>query len=347
MAVESAPGRVNLIGEHTDYNDGFVLPTVIPLRVHVALEPRDGGEARIVSEGFGAIVYALGDERREGDWADHARGVTSALRGAGQEVGGFWARVTTDLPAGAGLGSSAAFTVALIRALRAAFGLTLDDRALAALAHSSETEFVGARVGTMDQLASSLGRPGEALFIDTRSGDVRPISLPRELAIVVVDSGQRHRHAGGAYNTRRDECEEAARIMGVRALRDATDEMVTALAREHPVLARRARHVVSENDRVRMFADALRAGELGICGQILDASHHSLRQRFEVSTPEIDALADLLRAQPGVYGARIVGGGFGGSVIALAAPSSAAQAGRAASAAFRKQSGLDARSLLS
>ena len=346
MVRADAPGRVNLIGEHTDYNEGFVLPAVIPQRVTVELTPRDDDLVRVESEGFSSIAYSLRDDRRAGG-SDHVRAVTWVLAQGGHTIRGFQAKIRSDLPAGAGLGSSAALTVALLRALREAFALTIDDVALALLAHKGEVEFVGARVGVMDQLASSLGRRGEALLIDTRSNDIERIPLPKTFGLIVIDSGIAHRHATGGYNARRNECEDAARHMRLRSLRDATDADVARLERTRPDLAARARHVVTENARVGSFVTALRAGDLVACGLLLDASHRSLRDDFAVSLPEIDALVRLLRAQHGVHGARIVGGGFGGSVLAIAAPEAAEGAARAAAEAYRSGIGREPRVLLS
>ncbi len=340
MTRADAPGRVNLIGEHTDHHEGLVLPAVLSLRTTVALVPRDDDRVRVVSAGFGEARYRLGEERRAGDWADHVRGVTGVLRG---EIRGFDAEVRSGVPAGAGLASSAALAVALLRALRDAFALALDDTALALAAHRAETELVGARVGTMDQLAASLGRDGEALLIDTRTLEVERVPLPPALALVVVHSGIAHAHATGAYNQRRAECDEAARLLGLRALRDATLDDVRRLPE---TLARRVRHVVSENERVRELAAALRTGDLVRCGDLVDRSHASLRDDFAASLPEIDALRDALRARPGVYGARIVGGGFGGAVLALAAPAAARSAADAALAAYRARTGRAGRVVL-
>lgn len=354
-----APGRVNLIGEHTDHHEGLVLPAAIPLRTTVQLAARDDDRVRIASAGFGEARYRLGEERRAGDWADHVRGVTWVLAGA---IRGFEAAVRSDVPAGAGLASSAALEVALLRALRDAFGLAIDDTALALAAHRAETGFVGARVGTMDQLAASLGRDGEALLIDTRTLAVERVPLPPALALVVVHSGIAHAHATGShrkdrvggpsrsgraglgsYNERRAECDEAARLLGLRALRDAT---LADVARLPDPLARRARHVVSENERVRELAAALRAGDLVRCGGVMDRSHASLRDDFAVSLPEIDVLRDALRAQPGVYGARMVGGGFGGAVLALASPGAARRAADAGLASYRARTGRAGRVVL-
>ncbi len=346
MTQASAPGRVNLIGEHTDYNEGLVLPLPIPQRTAVDLARRGDGEVQLESEGFPSAEYVLGEERRTGDWADHVRGVTWALAEAGHRAGGFAARVRSAIPAGAGLGSSAALEVAVLRALRDAYALQIDDLALGLLAHRAESGLVGARVGTMDHLASSLGRDGEALLIDARTLATLRVPLPPDLALVVIDSGIAHEHATGEYNTRREECAEAARRLGVRALRDANSADIERLRRADPVLARRAAHVVRENDRVRTFVSALRGGELAICGQILDASHASLRDSFEVSLPEIDILVRSLRAQDGVYGARLVGGGFGGSVLGIARPDRASAAARAAADAYGRATGRTPRVLL-
>jgi galactokinase len=347
VARADAPGRVNLIGEHTDYNDGFVLPATIPQRTAVELDAREDDRVLVSSDGFGTVAYMLRREERANDWGDYLRGVTWALADAGHAVRGFDARITSAVPPGAGLASSAALEVALLRALRTTFELPLSDAALALIAHRAEREFVGAHVGTMDQLAASMGVDGEALFIDTRSGMIERIALPRSLALIVIDSGTRHDHARGAYNTRREECEHAARLIGVRALRDATERDAAALEHEHPLLAQRARHVIGENARVPAFVTALRSGDAAACGRLLDESHRSLRDDFAVSTPEIDTLVALLRGQPGVYGARIVGGGFGGSVLAVATPASAPQAARVAADTFRAQLPNDAKVVLS
>jgi galactokinase len=341
-----APGRINLIGEHTDYNEGFVLPAVLPQRVSVTVRGRTDELVRVSSEGYPSIAFTTRDESRAGGWADHVRGVTWALRTAGHAIRGYEAEVTTRLPAGAGLGSSAAFAVALLRALRDEFALQIDDLGLAMLAHRSETDFVGARVGTMDQLAASLGRDGEALFIDTRTNEIERLPLPADLGLIVIDSGISHHHATGGYNDRRNETEDAAEHLGLRALRDATEADVARLAVTEPVLARRVRHVVTENARVRWFLSALREGDLAKCGQLLDASHASLRDDFAVSIPEVDALVEMLRAQPGVRGARMVGGGFGGAVLAIARPEVTATAARAAADAYRKRIGREARILI-
>jgi len=342
-----APGRINLIGEHTDYNEGFVLPTVLRQRVSVTVRGRADELVRATSEGFPSVAFSLRDEDRAGGWADHVRGVTWALRNAGHRIRGYEAAITTNLPAGAGLGSSAALEVALLRALREEFALPIDDLAIATLAHRSESEFVGARVGTMDQLAASHGRDGEALFIDTRTNEMTRVPLPAEMGLIVVDSGTRHQHATGGYNDRRNESEDAARQLGLRALRDATEADVERLALTAPDLARRARPVVTENGRARSFVEALRQRDLARCGQLLDASHRSLRDDYAVSIPEIDALAELLRTQPGVFGARIVGGGFGGAVLAIARPEATATAGRAAADAYRRRVGREARVIVS
>ena len=346
VARAEAPGRVNLIGEHTDYNDGLVLPTAIPQRTYVEVAPRTDDRVALASEGYPRAAYRLGAERRTGDWADHIRGVTWALADSGMDVGGFDARIRSDVPPGAGLSSSAALEVALVRALRDVFALALDDVALALVAHRAECDFVGARVGTMDHLAASLAHDREALLIDTRSLAIERVPLPADCALVVIDSGIAHANVSGDYQTRRDECDAAARALGIAALRDATDAQVVTLGQSDPTLARRARHVVTENERVRAFVRALRQGDLPGCGTLLDASHASLRDDFDVSLAEIDELVRLLRDEPSVYGARLVGGGFGGSVLAIARPADAAPTARRAAQRYTASTGRTARVIL-
>src|SRR5689334_15748651 len=316
-----APGRVNVIGEHTDYNGGFVLPAAIPQRTRAALALRDDATVRAASaevEGGRPAEYRLGEERPGRGWLDYVQGVTDRLRAGGHPVAGFDLAVTSDVPVGSGLSSSAALEVSVLRALRAALGLALDDVALALLAQRVETEFVGARVGVMDQMAASLAEGHALLFLDTRSLAWRRVPLPPSIELVVVDSGVAHSHATGEYNRRRAECEEAARRLGVALLRDVGPEELGRVANLPDVLARRARHVVTENARVLEAVGALEADDAERLGALLVRSHASLRDDYEVSSPELDLLVDLATADPDVWGARLTGGGFGGSIVAAA-----------------------------
>jgi galactokinase len=315
-----APGRVNLIGEHTDYNGGFVLPTPIPQRTRVQLALRPDDTVRVASAGVGreVIEYRLGAEAPGRGWLDYVQGVTRTLGAKGHRLRGFEARITSDVPPGSGLSSSAALDVSLLRALRRALGLDLDDLQIALLGQQVENHFVGAQVGVMDPMACSLGEEGAALFIDTRSLGFERVPLPTGADLVVLNSGVAHRHAAGDYNTRRAECERAATLLGVKQLRELDATALPRLAGLPEPLARRARHVITENERVLTAVAALRAADLGRVGRLFYASHDSQRDDYEVSIPEIDLLIDLARADPDVYGARLTGGGFGGSVVLLA-----------------------------
>ena len=335
--VADAPGRVNLIGEHTDYSGGFVMPMAIPQRTRVELARRDDRTARVISANLGppqGVTFEVGGERRVGAWIDYVQGTVAALRGAGFEVGGFDALVSSGVPVGSGLSSSAALEVSVLRALRAAWGLALDDVTIARLGQRAENDFVGAPVGIMDQMASSLADETTALFLDTRSLAFERLPLPAEAALVVLDSGVAHDHVAGEYRTRRAECEHAAGLLGVRELRDV-DDPTRARALPAP-LDRRARHVITENARVVTAAACLRAGDAAGLGALFDASHASLRDDFEVSVPDVDRLVALAQADREVLGARMTGGGFGGAIVALV------RRGAARAVAERLQTAYDA-----
>jgi galactokinase len=317
----SAPGRVNLIGEHTDYNDGFVLPLAVPQRTTVSLAPRPGGTVHAASAmSAGSVVaYERGAETAGRGWVDYVQGLTWALDRRGLRVPGFDLWIDSTVPPGAGLASSAALEVAVLRALRDAFGLALDDLTLAQVGREAESGFVGARVGIMDQMACVLAAPRHALFLDTRDLGHERVALPAGLAVLVIDSGVRHRHADGGYNARREECERACALLGVRALRDITPADGPRVAALPEPLGRRVRHVVTENARVLAAVAALRAGDAARLGELLRASHASLRDDFAVSVPPLDRLVEAACAEPGVVGARLTGGGFGGAVVAVVA----------------------------
>jgi galactokinase len=327
-----APGRVNLIGEHTDYNDGFVLPMAIPQATFVALGRTRDRRVRAVSQDFDGhtVTFELGVEEKTGGWGDYVAGTVVALRRAGHEVEGFDVAFSSDVPMGAGLSSSAALEIALLRALREVFALDVDDVALAKIGRAAETDFVGAPIGIMDQMASSLAGPGDALFIDTRDLSYERLALPPAAEVVVIDSGVTHDHATGDYATRREECRRAAELLGVAALRDAS-------SLEPPLpepLRRRARHVITENARVLAAVACLRSGDAVELGKLLDASHESLRRDFEVSVDEVDRLVDLAQRDPDCLGARMTGGGFGGAIIALARRGSGAGVARRVADAY-------------
>jgi galactokinase len=338
----SAPGRVNLIGEHTDYNGGFVLPTVIPQRTTVELAPRPGGAVRALSINAGRPVpfqYIVGTESKRARWTDYLQGITWVLAKAGFSVGGADIRIESTVPLGSGLSSSAALEIALLRAFREAFTLPIDDVQMALLGQRAENEFVGAPVGVMDQMACTLANDGQALFLDTRTLDWTVVPLPPAAEMVVLNSGVAHNHAKGDYRTRRAECEEAARQLGVAQLRDlAVEDLPRAMQLADP-LGRRARHVVTEDARVLAAVQALRSGDVEALGRLFYASHDSMRDDYDVSIPEIDLIVDLARALPDVFGARLTGGGFGGSVVMLTRTGAAASVAARVAGDYAAQSG--------
>jgi galactokinase len=340
-ATADAPGRVNLIGEHTDYHDGYVLPTPIPQRTRVRLRLREDREVRASSTaiGEGPGRYEIGHEARRGGWIDYVQGVTAMLARAGERLGGFDAEIESTIPLGAGVSSSAALEVSLLRALRTLFDLQFDDVSLARIAQSVETRFVGAPVGIMDQMASSLGHVGEALFLDTRTLAFERVPIPGSIELIVIDSGVPHAHAGGQYATRRRESFEAAALLGVEKLRDLDLAALPAINALPPILARRARHIVTENQRVLDAVEALKRGDAERLGVLFHESHVSMRDDFETSTPDVDKLVRIGAEHPDVYGARLTGGGFGGAVVMIARASRGRAAASAIADAYARESG--------
>jgi galactokinase len=338
----SAPGRVNLIGEHTDYNGGYVLPTVIPQRTTVELGHRSGGSVRALSVNAGSPVpfeYIVGTESRRGRWTDYLQGITWVLAKEGFNVGGADIRIESTVPLGSGLSSSAALEISLLRAFREAFTLPIEDVPMALLGQRAENEFVGAPVGVMDQMACTLAGDGQALFLDTRSLEWAVMPFPASVELIVLNSGVAHNHSRGDYRTRRAECEEAAHRLGVGQLRDLDLQDVPRIMVLSDPLGRRARHVVTEDARVLAAVQVLRAGDMEALGQLFYASHDSMREDYEVSIPEIDLIVDLARAIPDVYGARLTGGGFGGSVVMLTKLGTAADVAPRIAADYAAKSG--------
>jgi len=326
VRVVRAPGRVNLIGEHTDYNDGFVLPAAIDLEIRIAYLPTDDGRVELTladtGERAGFAIESIGPRR--GTWLDYVAGTAWAMREAGAPVRGFRGVLASDLPPGAGLSSSAALELASAWALAGDRPPALDPMTLARTAQRAENEYVGVLCGLMDQFAVTFGEPGAALLLDCRSLEHRAVRLPSdELAIVACHSGSPRRLEASAYNERRASCAAAVSAIaahepGVRALRDVTPALLRAVAdRLEPATLRRVRHVVTENARVRDTVAALEAGDLAGLGHLFAASHASLRDDYEVSSPELDLLVDIAAATPGVVGARLTGAGFGGCTVNL------------------------------
>ncbi|MDY7231015.1 galactokinase [Hyalangium rubrum] len=320
--VAHTPGRVNLIGEHTDYNGGFVLPMAIPQQTHVELRRRQDSKVRAFSVNKSrageVLEFELGQEAHDRGWLDYVQGVTQVLRREGHALSGFEVRISSEVPLGSGLSSSASLDVCLLRALREAFSLPIDEVRLAQLGQKVENDFVGAPVGVMDPMAVHIAGQGSALFLDTRDMRYERVPLPPGLDPIVINSGVTHSVAGGDYRTRRAECERAAAMLGVAQLRDLTEADLPRAETLPDPLGRRVRHVVTENARVLATVEALRGGDLRRLGTLFYASHDSQRLDYDVSVPEIDLLVDLARADADVYGARLTGGGFGGSVVMMA-----------------------------
>ncbi len=324
--IARAPGRVNLIGEHTDYNDGFVLPVAISAHSLVAARRRRDREVHVVAADFGNAVSCfslappIGGSRVH-PWSNYVRGMLQAMQVEGHELPGADLVLAGNVPQGAGLSSSASLEVAVGTAFAALASLDIDPATIALLAQRAECDFVGMQCGIMDQLVSARGVAGHALLIDCRSLDCRPIRMPDDVAVLIVHSGISRGLVEGAYNERRAQCEAVAARLGVAALRDVPAERLEA-ARPilDPLHHARARHVVTENARTVAAASALEAGDLAALGRLMAESHTSMRDDFAITLPAIDRLAELLQQAIGERGgARMTGGGFGGAVVALVA----------------------------
>lgn len=321
-----APGRVNLIGEHTDYNDGFVMPAAIDLSVFVRVSPRADRKLEIRSESFSDQIEFDLDEPNPAPrhhWSDYPVGVAVMLQRAGHRLRGAHLAIRGEVPLGSGLSSSAALEVATACALIANSELTIDRRELALLCQKAENEFVGAHVGIMDQFIALFGEAQRALLLDCRSLEYNLLPLPDTVSLVICNTMVKHALASSAYNERRAQCEAGVKHLSsslpqVKALRDVTIEELERFGRDLPeVVYRRCRHVVTENARVLSAAEALNEGDLRKFGQLMAESHRSLRDDYEVSSEELDLMVELAAAREGVYGARMTGGGFGGCTINL------------------------------
>ena len=323
-----APGRVNLIGEHTDYNDGFVLPAAINFSTWVTLAPLQDNRLEIFSENFNEqIAIRLGDVdiKPRGHWSDYVIGVAVVLQKAGHSLRGAHLRIRGEVPIGSGLSSSAALEVTTACALVANSNLNIDRRELAKLCRRAENEFVGARVGIMDQFISLHGKANKALLLDCRSLDYELRPMSTDASLLVCNTMVKHELASSEYNQRREECEAGVKhlaqmLHNVTALRDVTLEQLEKYGKVMPpVIYRRCRHVVTENARVLEAGDAFVGDDLKRFGQLMYESHRSLRDDYEVSCEELDLMVELASKSEGVYGARMTGGGFGGCTVNLVA----------------------------
>lgn len=312
-----APGRVELLGNHTDYNQGVVLSAALDLGVTVEGERGEGMRVVLESAGFGISEVNLGEHlERRGDWTDYVIGVAVMLQRGGYPIGGFRARFGSTLPVGAGLSSSAALEVATAVMLRDIFELDLGKLELAKLCREAENAFVGVNCGLLDQVSSVFGERGHAIYLDCREETVRTMAFPAGVDLLIVNSGVSHALTGGEYNERREQCEEAARLMGVASLREV-GSMELSAAGLPDVTHRRAAHVIGEIERVEAAVGLLAAGDVVGLGQLLSASHRSSMTNFENSTPELDVLVEVALLQEGVLGSRLTGGGFGGATVSL------------------------------
>ena len=339
--VARAPGRVNLIGEHTDYNDGFVMPLALAQAVWLAFRPRADGRVVLhsldVSE---PVSFRLDAFERAKGWGEYPKGVAWALQEAGHDLTGVEGVLASSVPRGAGLSSSAALELALARAFASVSEIPWDGRAMALAGQRAENGWVGVACGAMDQLASALGQEGHALMIDCRTLEATPAPLPAGSVAVVLDTGTRRALVDSAYNERRAACEAAAAALGVPALRDATAEALAAAEGQLDETAfRRARHVVTENARVLDALAAMQDGDAARLGVLMTASHASLRDDYEVSSPALDAFVEAALAHPACWGARMTGAGFGGCAVALVDADRAGAFATAAAETYRQRTG--------
>ena len=348
--VSRAPGRVNLIGEHTDYNDGFVMPAALEFATLTAASQRPDRRLQVYS--------MIMDETREfdldsppagptGGWSDYIVGVALMLEKSGRTLVGADLIIWSDVPIGAGLSSSAALEVSVAHALLTESGWPFDPIEIAQLCQRAENDFVGMRCGVMDQYISCCGVAGHALLIDCRSLASRHVAIAPNLRLLIANSGVRHQHAGGEYNLRREACEEGVRRLSrylgpIQALRDVTPQQLEAKRRKLPELIyRRCRHIVTENARVLEAERALGSGDFVACGRAMNASHLSMRDDFEITCPEVDMLAGLAQNVKGVYGSRMTGGGFGGCTISLIEASAVDKASQMLTDGYRIATGRD------
>jgi galactokinase len=338
-----APGRVNLIGEHTDYNDGFVLPCAVDFATYVAGAARADRRIRAASLDFANELDCSVDElspQIARNWTRYVQGVGLTLDRSGCRISGADLLIASDVPVGAGLSSSAALEISTAFALASLSGAEIDGMELAKVGQTAEHEFAGVRTGIMDQFVSVFGEVGHALFLDCRSLEWSPIPVSG-VQIIICNTMTKHDLAEGEYNKRRQECEAAARILGHRSLRDVTPAEIEELSVDIPeTLRKRARHVVTENMRVLGAVEALRNDDMATFGRLIDESHESLRDDFEVSCYELDVMVELARGQTGVLGARMTGGGFGGCTINLMEPGDHRFFIENMTAAFHRETGI-------
>ena len=351
-----APGRVNLIGEHTDYNDGFVLPAAIDLYTWTAIAPRADRRLHVFSENLNEAaeidLTAAAPQPRDG-WSDYVQGVAVMLQKSGIALPGSDMVIHSNVPTGAGLSSSAALEVSVASALLASSGKTLPLKEVAKLCQRAENEFVGARVGIMDQFASCFGSANHAILLDCRSLEYQLLPLPAGVTMVICNTMVKHEHSGGEYNDRRAQCEEGVRILkqyypGIKALRDVTLAELESQRTEHrhermpELIYRRCHHIVSENERVLRTVEALKKGDLKTVGSCMAESHLSMKNDYEISCRELDIMVELAQKIPGLIGARMTGGGFGGCTINLVRNDSVEQFRNDIRAAYREATAIDA-----
>ena len=341
--IVRSPGRVNLIGEHTDYNDGFVLPLAIDRATWLAVNPRTDNRVRLYSTDFKeSAEFSLADlMTNKPDWAEYAKGTAEQLLGEEFTLRGFDAVIATDVPVGAGLSSSSSFSLGIARAFHAVSGFPWDPAMMALLCQRVEKVRMGVNCGIMDQLIIATALDGQAMQLDCRSLTTKTAPLPVGYAIVILDTRKSRTLAGSAYNVRRAQCETAAQFFGAKALRDVSvAQIIAAKGKLDPLIWRRAHHVVTENDRVEQALVAMHAGDAVKLGQLMNASHESLRADYEVSCDELDEITALARTQPGCVGARMSGAGFGGCGVALVKAEQAAALATIVAAGYQKRFGV-------